>query len=174
MKDRKTIMKRISDTLEVLHSNTLTDQEASESDYQALFNVQNALYDLRKLMDRTLGREDKGSVEIPHLKELPFQGEVIIAVQICEDWPESYHHTIILRADKKISELFDIEWRETSFDDTLSELGDELPKKSGIFRLSCTADLETEHGEFGTILSQYPYLTINSATSIWLPNGDGK
>jgi len=174
MKERKATIKRIFDALKILYNNTSTHQEASENDYQALFNVQNALHDLRKLMDRKLGKEEKGSVEIPHLKELPFDGEVIIAIQIFVDCPENYHHVLILRADSNISELFDAEWRETSFDDTLSELGDELPKKSGIFRLSCTADLETEHGEFGTVLSQYPYLTINSATLIWLPNGGKK
>ena len=162
-------MKQIADALKVLYSNTLTHEEASEGDYQVLFILQDALYDLRKLMDRKLGRQDKSSIEIPHLKELPFDGELVVAIDVCEDWPEPYHTSVILKADLKIFELFDVEWRETSLDDTLAELGDELPKNSGVYRLSCTADLATEQGDFGTVLSQYPYLTINSATPIWLP-----
>lgn len=168
MKEPKTIIERMFDNLKTLHKITLTDKEASEEDYQALFHLQDAAYDLRKLMDRKCGREERTSTEIS-LKDLPFDCQVIIAIAIHKDWPHDYHETVLLSADEKASVLFEIEWRETSFDDTLAELGDELPKNTGLYRLSCTANLETEYGEFGTILSQYPYLTINSAIPVWLP-----
>lgn len=167
MKQRKQIMKRIFDSLKIMYNNTLTHKEASEEDYQALLDINRALYDLQKLMDRKLAREkEKSSIEIPYLKELPFDGEVIIAIAVYQNYKD-YYHVIPLWADDKTSAIFDIEWRECSFDETLAELGEELPKKSGVYRLSCTANLETEPGEFGTVLSRYPYLTINSAVPIW-------